>query len=182
MLHYVKLIYTATTVLFWPSRPSPIDHLLTQLGPLEKTEQSIAYLIKKAEYHEKSSPFTLTFEDPLPFEWLPHRCQTKCANNFAHIKDLIPQLHSAVAQNKFKAVFALLSEHPRLFEFLDSENNTILHAPIAGKHAHLTLALLCHCPQLINYSNKQAKTPIHMALEGNPRKVLLLVRAAYAGK
>lgn len=182
MLHYVKLFYTATTLLFWPSVPRDIDHLLIQIEPLEKTEKSIEYAIKKAEYYEKNPPLTLIFEDPLPFECFGHQCQKKCAHNFAKIKDLISQLHMAATHNKFKAVFALLSEHPRLYEFLDSENNNVLHMAVAGKHAHLTLALLCHCPQLINYSNKQEKTPVHMAFKGNPRKILLLVRAAYASK
>lgn len=182
MLHYLKSIYIATTILFSPPMPSNIDHLLTQLGPLEKTEQSIEYVIKKAEYYEENPSTIAIFQSALPTEWFGHTCKKDCANSFTKIRDLIPQLHQAVKQNRFKTVFALLSEYPKLCEFLDSENNTVLHMAISGEHANLTLALLCHCPQLINYSNRQEKTPIHMALKGNPKKVLLLVKAAYASK
>lgn len=182
MLHYLKLIYTATTVLFSPSIPSNIDHLLSQIGPLEKTECTIEHVIKKAEYNEKNPWHDEIFDIPLPFAGFPHSCKQECANSFASIKQLIPQLHLAVAQNRFKTVFALLFQHPKLCEFLDSENNTVLHMAVSGKHALLTLALLCHCPRLITYQNKQEKTPAHMALKGNPKKVLLLVKAAYASK
>jgi len=176
-MQFLQLALAAATALFGP--PAPTNHLLIQVGDHEKTVASIDHQIAKARYNENNPIPIMLFESPFPFEWLPHTCGSECRDEFIRVKEMVLKLHADSAQNKFKAVFIILRENPGLIDFVDIEGNNLLHHATKGKHANLALALMCLRPQLAALTNKCAQTPAHLALENNPRKILLFLRAAY---
>lgn len=181
-MHLLGALFAATTTFFSVESESPAKHLLEQLGSHEKTVTMIDHQISKAEYQEKNPQPNAIFESPIPTQWFAHTCGQECADSFMQLVPKIHKLHAASAQNRFHVVCNLLKEHPELAQFLDDEGNTILHHTSAAKHANLTVAILCLCPELITVKNKQNQTPIDLVIKGNPKKVRLFVRAAYATK
>lgn len=154
---------------------SVLKHLLSLQGVQEKRISFLDQAILRAQFGAKTSGES----GQHPIDSADHICEWSCLYNFQNAKKQVIQLFSAARSGSLIRVKSYLTDQPDIGDFQDEKGQTILHKAVLAKKPALIVLILSKYPALATIEDNSHKNPLHYALEGNPLKMGLFLRAAY---